>query len=58
MQAPLYLILLGWYPNLDSAFYTTSLLFNLFEGVYVLAQVVYGQAPESDSDHTPHIIHS
>jgi hypothetical protein len=57
MQAPLYLILLGWYPDLDSAFYTTSLLFNLFEGVYVLAQVVYGQAPESDSDHTPHIIH-
>jgi hypothetical protein len=57
MQAPLYLILLGLFPNFEPALYTTSLLFNLFEGVYVLAQVVYGDAPSSDSDHTPHVIH-
>jgi len=57
MQAPLYLILLGLFPDLEPAFYITSLLFNLFEGVYVLAQVVYSQVPPSDNDHTPHIIH-
>jgi hypothetical protein len=57
MQAPLYLILLGLFPDLEPALYTTSLLFNLFEGVYVLAQVVYSHVPSSDSDHTPHVIH-
>ena len=57
MQAPLYLILLGLLPDLEPALYTTSLLFNLFEGVYVLTQVVYGHAPNSDSDHAPHVIH-
>jgi hypothetical protein len=58
MQAPLYIILLGLFPDLDPALYITSLFFNLFEGVYVLAQVVYGQIPPSDTDHTPHVIHS
>jgi hypothetical protein len=58
LQAPLYLILLGIYPDLAPALYTTSLLFNLFEGVYMLAQVVYGNATPSDSDHSPHVIHS
>jgi hypothetical protein len=57
MQVPLYLILLGVFPDLEPVLYTTSLLFNLFEGVYVLAQVVYGHTPTSDNDHTPHIIH-
>jgi len=58
MQGPLYLILLGTFPDLESAFFITSLLFNLFEGVYVLAQVVYGQVDSSNMDHTPHIIHT
>jgi hypothetical protein len=57
MQGPLYLILLGVFVDLGSALYTTSLLFNLFEGVYVLAQLVYGNPPPSDSNHTPHIMH-
>jgi hypothetical protein len=57
MQGPLYIILLGLFPLLEPAFYTTSLLFNLFEGVYLLAQVVYGNIPSSDSDHTPHVVH-
>ena len=57
LQAPLFLILLGLYPDLAPAFYTTSLLFNLFEGVYILAQVVYGNASVSESDHSPHVIH-
>ena len=56
MQAPLYLILLGLYPDFDPAFYTTSLLFNLFQGVYMLAQVVHGDGLSSDSDQTPHVI--
>jgi hypothetical protein len=58
MQGPLYLILLGLFPNFEPAFYTTSLLFNLFEGVFVLGQIVYGHTTPSDSDHTPHVIHA
>jgi hypothetical protein len=58
IQVPLFLILVGLYPELEPAFYTTSLVFNLFEGVFVLAQTVYGNATPSDSDHTPHVIHS
>lgn len=58
VQGPLYLILLGLSPDLGSALYTTALLFNLFEGVFMLAQLVYGHVTPSDTDHTPHVIHS
>jgi hypothetical protein len=44
LQAPLILILIGIFQSLDPALYTTSLLFNLFQAVYVLAQIVYSQA--------------
>jgi hypothetical protein len=50
LQVPLILTLLGWYPTLESAFYTTSLLFYLFEAVFVLAQVVWTSA---DPPNTP-----
>ncbi|MHA2407052.1 MAG: hypothetical protein ACXACA_01595 [Candidatus Ranarchaeia archaeon] len=43
LQAPLILTLLGWYPTLEPAFYTTALLFYLFEGVFILTQLVYTQ---------------
>jgi hypothetical protein len=39
----LILTLLGWYPTLEPAFYTTALLFYLFEGVFILTQLVYTQ---------------
>jgi hypothetical protein len=57
MQGPLYIILLGWFPDLEAAFYTTALLFNLFEAVFVIGQVVYGHVPLSHNNHTPQIIH-
>jgi hypothetical protein len=49
VQAPLVLILIGRWPDLEPAFYTTSLVFSLFEAAYVLAQIVYAQmSPPSD----------
>ncbi|MFW9843452.1 MAG: hypothetical protein ACFFEV_02630 [Candidatus Thorarchaeota archaeon] len=58
MQGPLYLILLGTFPELEPALFTTSLLFNLFEGVYLLTQVVYGQTESSDGEYNPHFNHT
>lgn len=43
VQVPLILILLGLWQDLEPAFYTTALAFNLFEAAYVLAQLVYAQ---------------
>jgi len=43
IQVPLLLIVLGVNPDLDRAFYLTSLLFHLFEAVFVLAQLVYAR---------------
>lgn len=43
VQVPLILILIGLWPELDSAFYTTALVFNLFEAAFVLVQLVYAQ---------------
>jgi hypothetical protein len=40
---PLILILTGLYPNLELAFYTTTLLLNLFEAAFMLTQIVYSQ---------------
>ena len=42
-QVPLILILIGLYPNLELAFYTTALLLNLFEAAFILTQIVYSQ---------------
>lgn len=42
-MVPLILILIGLYPNLELAFYTTALLLNLFEAAFVLTQIVYSQ---------------
>lgn len=44
IQVPLLLAVLGLYPDQESAFYTTALIFNLFEAAFVLAQFVYSQA--------------
>jgi hypothetical protein len=44
IQVPLLFAVLGLYPDLGSAFYTTALVFNLFEAAFVLAQFVYSQA--------------
>ena len=44
IQVPLVLTLLGPFPNLEPAFYTTALVFHLFEAAFVLARLVYWQA--------------
>ena len=43
LQATLILTMLGWYPNLEPAFYVTALLFSLFQAAFVLTQIVYSQ---------------
>ena len=44
LQIPLILVLLAANPELDPAFYITSLVLNLFEAAFVLVQLVYSQA--------------
>ncbi|MDO8124162.1 MAG: hypothetical protein Q6364_07250 [Candidatus Hermodarchaeota archaeon] len=44
LQLPLVLTMLGLYPLLEPAFYTTALLFNLFQAAFALVQLVYSQA--------------
>ena len=65
LQVPLILTMLGLFPDLEPALYTTALLFHLFEAVFVLAQIVYSQVeptsaegskPPSKRKHR-HIIH-
>lgn len=46
IQVPLVLILLGPFPNLEPGFYTTALVFNLFEAAFVLARLVYWQTDQ------------
>ena len=48
LQVPLILAIIGLFPALEPAFYTTALIFNLFEAAYVLAQLVYTQADQSN----------
>lgn len=43
IQVPLILAVLGLFPDLEPAFYTTALVVHLFEGAFVLAQLVYSQ---------------
>lgn len=47
IQVPLILTALGSFPELEPAFFTTALIFHLFEGAYVLAQLVYSQVGSS-----------
>jgi hypothetical protein len=47
VQVPLILAVLGVFPDLDAAFYTTALAFNLFEAAFVLAQFVYSRSGEA-----------
>lgn len=47
IQITLILILLGLYPDLELAFYTTALFFHLFEAAFVLAQIVHSQMSTS-----------
>jgi hypothetical protein len=47
IQVPLLLAVLGPFPDLDPAFYTTALVFNLFEAAFVLAQLVYSQRADA-----------
>ncbi len=44
VQITLLLAVFGVRPDLDPALYLTALVFNLFEAVFVLAQLVYSQA--------------
>lgn len=43
IQASLILAILGPYPDLEPAFYTTALILHLAEAAFVLAQLVYSQ---------------
>ncbi len=43
MQIPLILAVLDVFPELNTAFYITALVLNLFEAAFVLAQFVYAQ---------------
>ncbi len=47
IQVPLVLAVLGVFPGLEPAFYTTALAFNLFEAAFVLAQLVYSQRADA-----------
>lgn len=43
MQLPLVLTIIGLFPELESAFYFTALVLNVFQAAFVLAQFVYSQ---------------
>lgn len=51
-QGSLVLAVLGPYPDLEPAFYTTALILHLAEAAFVLAQLVYSQAirPDREAD--------
>lgn len=49
IQLPLIIVLLGIWPAQDMALYTTSLVFNLFQAAYVLAQLVYAEVSSPGS---------
>jgi hypothetical protein len=57
LEAPIHvslvLAIIGIYPNLEPAFYTTALLFHLFEAAFLLVQIVnYQMRPNINSqDH-------
>lgn len=41
--------MIGVNPSLDAAFYVTALVFHLFGGAFVLAQLVYAQVGSGSS---------
>ena len=43
VQLPLLLVVFGVNTDLDPAFYTTALVFHLFEAAFILVQLVYSQ---------------
>ena len=43
IQVPLMLVLVGAFPDLAAAFYTTALVAHLFEAAFVLGQFVYAR---------------
>jgi hypothetical protein len=47
LQISLILILLGLFPDIEHALYTTALFFNLFEAIFTLVQLVYSQGSSS-----------
>ena len=46
LELPLFIVILGLFPDLDSAFYLTGLLFLLFQAAYTLATVVYSKSEQ------------
>lgn len=48
MQLPLILTVLGVFPHLESAFYITALVLNVFQAAFVLAQFVYSQQGQAE----------
>jgi hypothetical protein len=65
LEAPIHvsliLVVLGIYPEFEPALYTTALLFNLFEAIFVLVQIVHYQMSAStnteESEESHVIIH-
>jgi hypothetical protein len=61
LEAPIHisliLTILGLYPDLELAFYSTALLFHLFEAAFVLAQIVYSQMRTSTKPDDPEESH-
>ena len=49
VQLPLILAVLAILPDLGEAFYTTALVFNLFQAAFVLARFVYDRAVPNDA---------
>ena len=55
LEAPIHisliLIISGFFPELESAFYTTALLFHLFEATFLLVQIVnYQMKPSTNTE--------
>ena len=48
IQVPLILAMLGSYPDLEPAFYTTALVLNIFEAAFILTGIVFSQIASSD----------
>ena len=46
VQVPLDIALLGWYPALSAALYTTALIINLLQAAFALSQLVFTQTDE------------
>ena len=56
LEVPLHLLLiltiLGLFPHLEPAFYTTALLFSLFQAAFALVQLVYSQVEPPSTEHS------